>query len=136
MEQHDLEELEQNPPILDLEIEWGWGDGVHWYLVIDKEGKIIHLCFKNPFEVVEEENHDEENMFSEEEPQFMEEDSRHSGISDDEKFAELPPVHVMNNTSKPQSPTKAALDMEEKMRQELLEKERLDEELRRTQELD
>ena len=46
----------------------------------------------------------------------MEEDSRHSGISDDEKFAELPPVHVMNNTSKPQSPSKAALDMEEKMR--------------------
>ena len=101
---------------------------------LEKKWGLEHM--KNPFEVVEEENHDEENMFSEEEPQFMEEDSRHSGISDDEKFAELPPVHVMNNTSKPQSPTKAALDMEEKMRQELLEKERLDEELRRTQELD
>lgn len=101
---------------------------------LEKKWGLEHM--KNPFEVVEEENHDEENMFSEEEPQFMEEDSRHSGISDDEKFAELPPVHVMNNTSKPQSPSKAALDMEEKMRQELLEKERLDEELRRTQELD
>lgn len=76
---------------------------------LEKKWGLEHM--KNPFENVEDENHDEENLFEEEEPQFMEEDSRHSGITDDENFAELPPVHVMNNTSKPQSPCK---DQDEK----------------------
>jgi hypothetical protein len=66
----------------------------------------------------------------------MEEDSRHSGITDDENFAELPPVQVMNNASKPQSPKKASLEdqeqleREEKMKQEIqVEEERLRQEM-------
>ena len=53
---------------------------------------------KNPFE----RDMNEENMFSEEEANFMEESfSHHSRITDEDNFAELPPVHVMNNLSKP-----------------------------------
>lgn len=53
---------------------------------------------KNPFE----RDMNEENMFDEEEANFMEEsDSHHSRITDQDNFAELPPVHVMNNLSKP-----------------------------------